>query len=137
MPDVLNAGISITRGDVAGAGLSALGAVPYFGIVGNTARLGRSAMGGHGLARNPFRGKVAGEIDDLFTSREFKKMGPDPMSGRGSSFHPRSGQKYYLDPGGRYRGGVELPHVDVHRMRNGRNIEELKRKYPLGDVLYE
>ncbi len=59
------------------------------------------------------------------------------MSGKGSYFHPESGRKYYVDPGGVYKSGTELPHVDSHRMLDGKNIEGIKHKYPLGDKLYE
>jgi len=90
-----------------------------------------------GLASNPFQGKTPQQIDDLLTSRGFKKVGPDPMNGKGSYFHPETGRKYYCDPGGVYKPGTELPHVDVHRMIDGKNIEGIKRKYPLGDKLYE
>jgi hypothetical protein len=38
-PDVLNAGISLGRGDVAGAGLSTLAAVPFIGAPANAARI--------------------------------------------------------------------------------------------------
>lgn len=41
-----------------------------------------------------------------------------------SRTHSETGRKYYLDKGGIYKEGVELPHVDVHRMENGLNNEE-------------
>ncbi len=81
-----------------------------------------------GLGANPFKGKTFQQIDEMLTSRGFKKVGPDPASGKGSYFHPETGRKYYLDSGGQYKAGTELPHVDVHRL----NSETLKRKYPLG-----
>ncbi len=91
-----------------------------------------------GLGGNPFKGKSFEEIDKILTERGFKKVGADPGSGKGSYFHPDSGRKYYLDKGGNYREGTELPHVDVHRMRDGVNLEkEGKRRYPLGDKLIE
>ncbi len=91
-----------------------------------------------GLNANPFKGKSFQEIDEMLTGRGFKKVGPDPASGKGAYFHPKSGRKYYLDKGGEYREGTELPHVDVHRMRDGANLEkEGKRRYPLGDKLLE
>lgn len=65
------------------------------------------------------------------------KKGPDPMNGKGSYFHPESGRKYYVDPGGIYKSGTELPHVDVHRLIDGKSIEDIKRKFPLEDSLYE
>lgn len=34
--------------------------------------------------------------------------------------------------------GIELPHVDVHRMKDGINLESIgKRRYPLGETLIE
>lgn len=91
-----------------------------------------------GLGANPFKGKSFEEIDQLLTERGFNKVGVDPASGKGSYFHPESGRKYYLDKGGEYKEGTELPHVDVHRMRDGVNLEkEGKRRYPLGDSLIQ
>ena len=91
-----------------------------------------------GLALNPFKNKTFHEVDKMLTQRGFKKVGPDPAAGKGSYFHPESGRKYYLDKGGAYKEGVELPHIDVHRMKNGVNLESLgKRRYPLGENLIE
>jgi RHS repeat-associated protein len=92
-----------------------------------------------GLGLNPFKGKSFKEIDRIFTDRGFKKTGSDPASGKGSYFNKKTGRKYYLDRGrGGYKKGMrENSHVDVHRMKNGENIETEKRKYPLGDRLYE
>jgi hypothetical protein len=42
-PDLLNAGISLGRGDYTGAGLSAAAAVPFFGAAANAARVARTA----------------------------------------------------------------------------------------------
>jgi hypothetical protein len=58
------------------------------------------------------------------------------MNDKGLSFHPISGRKYSLDPGGVYRSGTELPHVDVHQMLDGKNLELIKRKYPIGEGVY-
>jgi len=90
-----------------------------------------------GLAANPFKGKSFAEIDKILTEKGFKKVGPDAASGKGAYFHPESGRKYYLDKGGVYREGTELPHVDVHRIRDGVNLEGPKRRYPLGENLIE
>ena len=43
IPDLLNAAISLGRGDFAGAGLSGLAAVPFLGVAANSARIARSA----------------------------------------------------------------------------------------------
>lgn len=44
VPDLLNAGISLGRGDFTGAGLSAAAAVPFLGAPANATRLGRGAL---------------------------------------------------------------------------------------------
>jgi RHS repeat-associated protein len=43
LPDLVNAGISLGRGDYAGAGLSIAAAIPGVGVAGNIGRLGRAA----------------------------------------------------------------------------------------------
>jgi RHS repeat-associated protein len=45
VPDLVNAGISLGRGDYAGAGLSIAAAIPVIGAAGNASRLGRAAAG--------------------------------------------------------------------------------------------
>lgn len=91
-----------------------------------------------GISSNPFKGKTFEEIDKILTERGFRKVGPDLASGKGSYFHPKTGRKYYLDKGGVYKERVEMPHVDVHRMKNGLNLESVgKRRYPLGETLIE
>lgn len=97
----------------------------------------RSAEASSAFGRNPFAGKSAAEVDELLRARGFRAVGPDSAAGRGSYFHPTTGRKYYLDPGGKYRAGTELPHVDVHRMQDGLNLEGVKKKLPLGESLYE
>ncbi|WP_133164258.1 hypothetical protein [Solimonas fluminis] len=88
-----------------------------------------------GLGENPFYGKTFPDIDQLLTGRDFSKKGLDPSAGIGSYFHPKSGRKYYLDGGQKYGKIYELPHVDVHRMKDGLNSKKEKRKFPLGDEL--
>lgn len=89
-----------------------------------------------GLGGNPFHGKTFSGIDKLLEARRFEKRGKNPAVGFGAYFHPVSGRKYYLDKGKMYREGEKLPHVDVHRMKDGINLEELgKRRFPLGDEL--
>ena len=97
------------------------------------------AVANKGIGANPFKGKSFEEIDKILTGRGFKKAGTDPASGKGSYFHPETGRKYFMDEGrGGYKNGMrENPHVDVHRMRDGVSVEAEKRKYPLGDRLYE
>ena len=88
---------------------------------------------------NPFKGKSFEEIDKMLTEKGFKKIGPDPLNGKGSYFHPETGRKYYFDKGGRvYKGNVtEGPHIDVHNMEDGQSLNDVKHKFPLGDNLYE
>jgi hypothetical protein len=143
-----------------------LGAVEHFGIMAATGMIGRSLdtaipatlravkalkpaisrmgmWGGKGvksaakgIRSNPFKGKTFEDIDQILTERGFRKVGPDPANGKGSYFHPKTGRKYYLDKGGVYKEGIEMPHVDVHRMENGLNLESVgKRRYPLGETL--
>ena len=82
---------------------------------------------------NPFKGKTPQQLDEMFRAKGFEPKGPDPISGRGSYINPQTGRKYYIDPGGTYKKGTELPHVDVHRP----DWSPLpKRKFPLGDSLY-
>ncbi|MDM4773070.1 hypothetical protein [Solimonas sp. SE-A11] len=89
-----------------------------------------------GLGKNPFYGKNFPDIDQLLTERDFSKKGRDPSAGIGSYFHPKSGRKYYLDEGQKYGRNYELPHVDVHRMKDGINLRKEKRKFPLGEELF-
>jgi RHS repeat-associated protein len=148
---------------VADVGAAALPGVP--GVAGLTVAAARAADKAHDLANvadaagdaakvlpdiaeatkrsgkkeiNPFKGKSFDEIDKQLTEKGFKKVGRDPMKGEGSYFHPKSGRKYYLDKAGKtYKEGKELPHVDVHRMKGGKNSETNKKKFPLGDQLVE
>jgi hypothetical protein len=51
---------------------------------------------------NPFRGKSAEEIDQMFRNKDFEPRGPDPVLGLGGYFNPRTGRSYHIDPGGVY-----------------------------------
>jgi hypothetical protein len=86
-----------------------------------------------GLGTNPFKGKTPKQIDSMFKRKGFIVKGPNPMLGEGSYFHPQTGRKYYLDKGKKWKKGTELPHVDVHK----KGLNETKKRYPLGDSLYE
>lgn len=97
--------------------------------------LPRDIPAGKGLGENPFYGKTFHEIDRILRERDFAARGDDPSKGLGSYFHPTSGRKYYLDEGRKYGKVYELPHVDVHRMKDGINLRKKKRKLPLGDEL--
>ncbi|MCP4485994.1 MAG: hypothetical protein GY820_01495 [Gammaproteobacteria bacterium] len=87
-----------------------------------------------GLGGNPFKGKTPKQIDEAFRKKGFDIKGTDPVAGKGSYINPKTGRKYYIDKGGKYKKGTELPHVDVHRPSDS---SLPKRKPPLGDRLIE
>ena len=87
-----------------------------------------------GLGENPFQGKTAQQIDKIFRDKGFDVKGTEPVAGKGSYINPKTGRKYYIDKGGEYKKGTELPHVDVHRP-SGSSLP--KKKLPLGDRLIE
>jgi RHS repeat-associated protein len=88
MPDVLNAGISLTRGDYTGAGLSATAAVPFIGAAANAARLRQLGTGGDRVAN------AGGAIRSFVTSQDrkfFRTFSGDATSGRFlTAISPRS-----------------------------------------------
>ena len=90
IPDILNAGISLGRGDFTGAGLSTVAAIPFIGATGNVARLGRQAAssaaqaarlsrqlasqeiaGGHAFIKHVIQ---RGEFPGIRTRAEFANM---------------------------------------------------------------
>jgi hypothetical protein len=79
-----------------------------------------------GLA-NPFKGKTAGKIDNMFKKAGFSTRGPDPLSGKGGYVNPKTGRSYHIDPG---KPGVEKPHVDVNRKTNQGTSDLPKKKLP-------
>ena len=83
---------------------------------------------------NPFRGKTAEQIDEMFRRRGFDARGPDPIHGRGGYVNPKTGRSFHIDPGAEYKRGTEYPHVDVNRLGNSHLP---KKKYPLGDKLHD
>jgi len=87
-----------------------------------------------GLGGNPFKGKSPQQIDNAFREKGFDAKGIDPVAGKGSYINSKTGRKYYIDKGGKYKKGTELPHVDVHRP-SGSLLP--KKKFPLGDRLIE
>jgi len=81
------------------------------------------------LGANPFWGKTAGDIAEMFRRKGFVPRGPDPVTGRGSFVNPRTGRGYHIDLN---HGPPKGPHVGVHRLRGSR--ESLApRDYPTGD----
>ena len=96
--------------------------------------LDKTAGAKRGLGGNPFKGKTPQQIDDAFRKKGFDVKGTDPVAGKGSYINPKTGRKYYIDKGGKYKKGTELPHVDVHRPSSS---SLPKKKFPLGDRLVE
>lgn len=85
-----------------------------------------------GLGGNPFKGRTPQQIDDAFRKKGFDLKGSNPIAGKGSYINPKTKRKYYIDKGGEYKKGTELPHVDVHRPPASFLP---KKKFPLGDQL--
>jgi len=121
--DLVNAGISVFRGNFVDAGLSLGCAIPGLGQgigagkIAVHATMFGAGIGkiGNGLSTGSkfFRNKSFRQIDELFLKKGFISKGPDPLNGKGMYVNPRNGTKYYFDKGGVYRKGVEGPHVDV------------------------
>ena len=76
---------------------------------------------------------------DAFIQSERHRMGRDPLGGKGGYVNPKISRSYHIDPEPQAsRRGVENPHVDVNRLRPYRGrFGEDKKKYPLGDKLYD
>ena len=89
-------------------------------------------VSGNGLGSNPFKGKSPAQIDNTFKSKGFEPRGPNPISGKGGYVNPKTTRSYHIDPGGNYKKGKELPHVDVNRVNNNTLP---KKKYPIGEKL--
>ncbi len=77
----------------------------------------QAAEASRGLGGNPFKGKTPQEIQGMFEGKGFEPRGPDPLGGKGGYVNPRTGRSYHIDPGGKYKKGVEPPHVDVNRVK--------------------
>ena len=83
---------------------------------------------GEELMGNPFIGKTPQQVDEMFRKKGFQPRGPNPASGKGGYVNPKTGRSYYIDPGGKYKRGIEPPHVDVNRPKGSKLP---KKKYPL------
>jgi len=64
------------------------------------------------LGGNPFKGKTPAQIDDALRKKVLHIL------------------HNYIDKGGKYKKGTELPHVDVHRPSSS---SLPKKKLPLGN----
>ena len=87
-----------------------------------------AAKGGSGLG-NPFKGKAAAEIDEMFKAKGFQPRGTDPVNGFGGYVNPQTGRSYHIDPKNSFN---EPFHVDVNRLKTYNGPLE-KKKYFTGD----
>lgn len=68
---------------------------------------------------NPFKGKTAGEIDEMFKAKGFEPRGPDPLNGKGGYVHPKNQRSFHLDEATSFG---EPPHVDVNRLKTYKGL---------------
>jgi|688.fasta_scaffold781638_2 hypothetical protein len=82
---------------------------------------------GKGLG-NPFRGKTAAEIDEMFKAKGYELRGPDPLNGKGGYVIPKNQRSYHIDEANSFG---EAPHVDVNRLKAYKGAQE-KKKLEIG-----
>jgi len=119
--DGANALISLGRGDYSGAALSMAAMIPIAGAAATGAKFVRRGLG------NPFKGKTAREIHEMFIKKGYEPRGPDPLSGKGGYVNPKNGRSYHIDEANSFG---EAPHVDVNRPRGFDDLD--KKKLPFG-----
>jgi RHS repeat-associated protein len=130
LADGANALISLARGDLAGAGLSAAAMWPVGGQAATAAKLGLKASkqaAKTGLG-NPFKGKTPAQIDKMFKAKGFEPRGRDPLNGKGGYVNPKTGRSHHIDKANSFG---EAPHVDVNRLKTYDGPLE-KKKYFTG-----
>jgi RHS repeat-associated protein len=113
-------GVALNAAGAAAVGQGALGAAS-----GAVHLIEAASQGGLG---NPFKGKTPDQADKMMRDKGYETRGPDPKSGKGGYVNPETGRSYHIDPGAKYRKGVEVPHVDVNRPK-GSDLP--KKKLPL------
>jgi len=87
---------------------------------------------GKGLG-NPFRGKTAAEIDEMFKAKGYELRGPDPLNGKGGYVNPKNQRSYHIDEANSFG---EAPHVDVNRLKAYKGpLEKKKLEIGGGSVL--
>ena len=77
---------------------------------------------------NPFKGKTAAEIDEMFKAKGYAPRGPDPVNGKGGYVNPENQRSYHIDEANSFG---EPPHVDVNRLKTYKGPLE-KKKYEMG-----
>jgi hypothetical protein len=63
---------------------------------------------------NPFKGKTALELEEMFLKRGFQPKGRDPLNGKGNYVNPQTGRPYNIDAN---HPPPKAPHVGVGRPR--------------------
>ncbi len=63
---------------------------------------------------NPFKGKSADEIHEMFVKKGFDVRGPDAKNGYGGYVNIKNNRSYHIDMNNSFN---EPPHVDVNRLR--------------------
>lgn len=141
--DALKAGDSLGTAVGSGAGAGEVAIAAGQDALRTTALVAPLAMAGRSVASrlgarmlddaasglgNPFRGKNASQIDEMFQQKGFEARGPDPVNGKGGYVNPRTGRSYHIDEANSFG---EAPHVDVNRPR-GYKGELEKKKYSTG-----
>ncbi|MBK5006078.1 hypothetical protein [Pseudomonas sp. S32] len=85
--DIINAGVSLARGDIVGAGLSLLSAIPFAGYLGSAGKIGR-----HGTKAAAMASNVTKSSEHI--ARKTAGGAGKNASGDGAKIQPRK-----LDPG--------------------------------------
>lgn len=78
--------------------------------------------------QTPFKQMTAQQVDQRLRSKGFIPRGKDPVSGRGSYIHPKTGRMYRIDPKGSGKFPNEPSHVDVCRSK-GENLPKKRLAY--------
>lgn len=114
------------------AGISAataVGAAVAAAVIAKVAQAagkGAAKNAGKGLG-NPFKGKSAQEVHDMFIKKGYQPRGPDPLNGKGGYVNPKNGRSYHIDEANSFG---EPPHIDVNRPRGFDGLD--KKKMPFG-----
>jgi RHS repeat-associated protein len=101
-----------------------IGAIGSLKSIGSTGPSSKSKS----LGANPFEGKSAKQVADMFESRGYQAKGPNAAAGQGTYVNPKTGRGYHIDASHEEPKG---PHVGVHRPRGMRDTM-VPRDYPMG-----
>jgi len=120
-PDLLNAGVSLHRGDFVGSGLSSLAAVPFLGAPANAARLGRGAIKAN---------RAAGKAGEAITEAALRRQGN--LAGKQVTFETSTGRRSVVDFVTN-EGGVVETKVGSGRLSAGQRqlFDDIQRGRPV------